>query len=78
MPTEENSWTGFKMIPTALYFIWISVCVCVCVVHLFYTHVHAFTRVYTFGLIPQEFFAFAHTYDMRVPFKLWVICTVYA
>ena len=34
------------------------------------------THVYTRGLIPRMFFAFAHVDHMRVPFKLWVICTI--
>ena len=42
---------------------------CVCVVHLFYTRV-----VYTSGLMPRVFFAFAHVCHTGVPFKLWVIC----
>ena len=42
---------------------------CVCVVYLFYTRVQA--------LMPCVFFAFAHGRDMCVPFKLWMICTVF-
>ena len=60
---------------------------CVYVVHSFHTRVDTCTRVYTSGLIPRMFFAFAHAAqtrvigmshvcDTRVPFKLWVICTV--
>ena len=47
------------------------------VVHSFYTRVDVCTRMYTSGLMPRVFFAFAHTAHTRVPFKLWVICTVY-
>ena len=49
---------------------------CVYVVHSFYTRVDVCTRVYTSGLMPRVFFAFAHAAHTRVPFKLWVICTV--
>ena len=46
------------------------------VVHSFYMRVDVCTRVYTRGLMPRVFFAFAHAAHTRVPFKLWVICTV--
>ena len=32
--------------------------------------------LYTSGLMPRVFFAFAHVCHTGVPFKLWVICTV--
>ena len=35
-----------------------------------------FIHMYTHGLMPCVFFAFVYAYHMRVPFKLWVICTV--
>ena len=38
---------------------------------------HACRCVYTSGLMPRVFFAFAHACDTPVPYKLWVICTVY-
>ena len=43
---------------------------------LFYTRVLIFTRVYTRGLMTCVIFAFAHVFDTRGLFKLWVICTV--
>ena len=43
-----------------------------CVVHIFYTRVY----IYTGGLMPRVFFAFAHVCHTGVSFKLWVICTV--
>ena len=61
-------------------FVWISACAwCI-----------YFTHVYTNGLMPRVFFAFAHVLlrmcfctcafahvcHTGVPFKLWVICTV--
>ena len=49
---------------------------CVYVVHSFYTRVDACTCMYMSGLMLRVFFAFAHACDMRVPFKLWVICTI--
>ena len=49
---------------------------CVYVVHSFYTCVDACTHMYMSGLMPHVFFAFAHAAHTRVPFKLWVICTV--
>ena len=53
---------------------------CMYVVHSFYMRVDACTPVYTSGLMPRVFLAFAHAShvcDTLVPFKLWVICTVY-
>ena len=48
------------------YFVWISACAwCI-----------YFTHVYTSGLMPRVFFAFAHVCHTGVPFKLWVICIV--
>ena len=47
-----------------------------CALHLFYTRVINFTRVYTRGIKPRMFFTFAHMAHTSVLFKLWVICTV--
>ena len=45
---------------------------CIFVVHLFYTHVCTWFDNFD----AMHGFAFAHTCDMCVPFKLWVICAV--
>ena len=43
---------------------------------LFHTRMLNFTCVYTRGLMPHVFFAFAHACDTHGLFKLWAICTV--